>query len=154
MTGIDIHPAYIDHCRRAIARCGLGERVEVWLESVYDHRGGPYDAAYFSGSFMLLPDPVAALRHVRTLLAPMGRVYFTHTVERRRSRAIEAVKPLLRLVTTIDFGRVTYEDDFRGTLAAGGIDVEEHVILRPGRRRSAILVVGRARPSDDRSASS
>jgi len=154
VTGIDVDGAYLDHCRRAVARHGLADRVRVYLESVYDHRGGPYDAAYFSGSFMLLPDPVAALHHVRTLLAPAARVYFTHTVERRRSRAVEVVKPVLRLLTTIDFGRVTYEDDFRRTLAAGGIDLEEHATLHQGRRRSAMLVSGRARPSDDETPSS
>jgi SAM-dependent methyltransferase len=154
VTGIDVDRSYLDHCRRAVARRGLGDRVTVRLESVYDHRGGPYDAAYFSGSFMLLPDPVAALHHVSTLLTPTARVYFTHTVERRRSRTVEVVKPLLRVVTTIDFGRVTYEDDFRRTLAAAGIDLEEHVTLHAGRRRSAMLVSGRPRRSNGRDPSS
>jgi cyclopropane fatty-acyl-phospholipid synthase-like methyltransferase len=143
VTGIDVDIAYVDHCRRAVARRGLADRVVVRLESVYDHRGGPYDAAYFSGSFMLLPDPVTALRHVSTLLTPAGRIYFTHTVERRRSRTVEALKPLLRLVTTVDFGRVTYEADFRRTLAAGGIELENLETLREGSRRSAIIAVGK-----------
>ena len=105
--------------------------------------GGPYDAAYFSASFMLLPDPPAALRHVRSLLADGSPVYFTQTFEHARSRAVELVKPLLRLVTTIDFGRVTYEADFRRALAAGGLALEETETLHAGPRRSAILAVGR-----------
>src|SRR5262245_33065379 len=94
VTGIDVDVAYVGRCRQAVARRGLSDRVVVRLESVYDHRGGPYDVAYFSGSFMLLPDPVAALRHVSTLLTSSGRIYFTHTVERRRSRTLEVLKPL------------------------------------------------------------
>ena len=143
VTGIDVDADYVARCLRSVSACGLGDRAAVRLESVSDHRDGPYDAVYFSGSFMLLPDPVRALRHVRTLLAPGARIWFTQTIEHRSSRALEVVKPLLRLVTTIDFGRVTYEADFRRALAAGGVEVELLETLGPGRRRSAVLAVGR-----------
>jgi SAM-dependent methyltransferase len=146
ITGVDVDAAYVARCNRAVARGGLTNRIEARHESIYDHRGGPYDAAYFSASFMLLPDPPAALRHVRSLLADGSPVYFTQTFEHARSRAVELVKPLLRLVTTIDFGRVTYESDFRRALAAGGLNVEEMETLHASPRRSAILAVGRTRP--------
>ncbi len=144
VTGVDIDHAYVERCNRAVAARGLGDRVTACLESIYHHRGGPYDAAYFSASFMLLPDPSAALRHVRTLLTPTARMYFTQTFEHERSRTVERLKPLLRLVTTIDFGTVTYEPDFRGALAGGGIELEEIESLRTGPHRSAVLAVGRA----------
>ena len=143
VTGVDVDAAYVERCRRAVARRGLADRIEARLESVYDHRGGPYDAAYFSGSFMLLPDPPAALRHVAALLTPGSRIYFTQTFEHRRSRAVEITKPLLRLITTIDFGRVTYEADFQRGLATGGVELEERAILHAGRRRSSVLVAAR-----------
>src|SRR5262249_30494935 len=47
VTGIDVDAAYTAQCRQAVARRGLGDRVVVRLESVYDHHGGPYDVAYF-----------------------------------------------------------------------------------------------------------
>jgi SAM-dependent methyltransferase len=141
ITGVDVDAAYVECCRHAVQRRGLAERIEVRLESIYDHHGGPYDAAYFSGSFMLLPDPPRALRHVGSLLNPQGRMYFTQTVERRRSPTLEIVKPLLRVVTTIDFGRVTYEPAFRSALAAGGVALEELTTLHAGRRRDAVLAV-------------
>lgn len=143
VTGIDIDPAYIARCRAAVTAAGLGDRVEVRHESIYDHRGGPYDAVYFSASFMLLPDPQAALRHVIGLLVPGGRLFFTQTFEHRRSRVVEWVKPLLRRVTTIDFGRVTYEEDFRDALAAAAVVIDRFETLQPGARRSAVLVAAR-----------
>jgi len=143
VTGIDVDAAYVAQCRRAVERIGLSERVNVRLESVYDHRDGPYDAVYFSASFMLLPDPGAALRHVCQLLRPGGRIYFTQTFEHRRSRAAEIVKPLLRLVTSIDFGRVTYEPDFQAALAAGNVEQEEARWLDTGQRRASRFVVAR-----------
>jgi SAM-dependent methyltransferase len=142
VTGVDIDPAYVEACRRAIAAAGLVARIKARLESIYDHHGGPYDAVYFSASFMLLPDPAAALLHVRSLLAPGGRLYFTQTFEERRSAFVEWVKPLLRRLTSIDFGRVTYEDDFRAVLAAAGVAIEEMRTLHGGARRSGRLVVG------------
>lgn len=143
VVGVDIDAAYIDRCREAVRAAALADRVEPQLQSIYDHQAGPYDAVYFSASFMLLPDPVAGLRHVCSLLRPGGRVYFTQTFEHERSWLVDVVKPLLRLVTTIDFGRVTYEEDFKRTLATAGVEIEERVALHGGARRSAILVVAR-----------
>ena len=144
VTGLDIDRAYATACAREVARRGLDDHVETRLESVYRHQGGPYGAAYWSGSFMLLPDPPGALRHVGKLLAPGGHMYFTQTFEHERSRALEMLKPLLRMVTTIDFGRVTYEAAFRAALIDGGAVLEALVVLDPGQRRSAVLAVARA----------
>jgi SAM-dependent methyltransferase len=141
VTGIDIDTDYIERCREAVAARGLADRIDVRLESVYDHAGGPYDAAYFSGSFMLLPDPGTALEHVASLLAPEARVFFTQTFEHERSWWMERVKPLLRFVTSIDFGAVTYERDFLHALSAAGMSVESRETIHEGPSRSSVLVV-------------
>jgi ubiquinone/menaquinone biosynthesis C-methylase UbiE len=146
VTGVDIDADYVARCIRQVERHGLARHVEARVESIYDHRGGPYDAAYFSGSFMLLPDPPAAIGHVVSLLSPGGRLYFTQTFEHQRSPLLETVKPLLRRLTTIDFGRVTYEDDFRRALDAGGVAIDERVVLHAGPRRSALLLCARPLP--------
>ena len=143
IVGVDVDAAYVERCRRAIVRRGLGDRVTVRLESIDVHQGGPYDAVYFSGSFMLLPDPVGTLRHVRSLLSPDGPVFFTQTFEHRRSRAVELLKPLLRPLTGIDFGRVTYEPDFRRTLAEARFGLVEMETLHPGSQRAAVLAIAR-----------
>jgi hypothetical protein len=106
-------------------RDGLTGHVEVRLEPIQAHQGGPYDAAYFSGSFMLMPDPDAVLRHVRERLTEGGRVFFTQTFQRKRSPMLEWIKPRLRRVTTVDFGQVSYEASFFEQLKAGGWEVIE-----------------------------
>ncbi len=150
VVGVDIDSSYIDACTRAVADAGLSDRVAVRLESIYDHCAGPYDAVYFSASFMVLPDSVAALRHVVELLAPNGRVYFTQTLEHERSAAMERIKPLLRFFTSIDFGQVTYEDDLLRTIEAGGVDVLENRTLETKRKRSFHLIVGAPASRDRR----
>ncbi len=142
IVGIDVDPDYLTRCERAVRRAGLGG-VRPRLESVYDHRDGPYDAAYFSASLMLLPDPAAALRRVGGLLRPGGALYATQTFQRRRSRLAEQGKPLIRYVTTIEFGRVTYEDDFRACLADADVELAELHTMAATRRFAHQLAVAR-----------
>jgi SAM-dependent methyltransferase len=108
---------------------------------VYDYAGAGFDAAYFSASFMILPDPVGALEHVRTCLAPGGRVFFTQTFQDRPSPLVERMKPLLRTLTTVEFGQVTYEQDFLDTLRSARMRVVEHKTLTAKRSMSYRLVV-------------
>ncbi|WP_019593056.1 class I SAM-dependent methyltransferase [Thioalkalivibrio sp. ALM2T] len=145
VVGIDVDADYIARARHRVRDSGLQDRVELSQESVYDHQGGPYDAVYFSASFMLLPEPERALTHCSRMLKPDGRIYFTQTIQQRPARWLERLKPMLRRVTTIDFGRVTYEADFRAHIRSAGLELEEFTVLsRHGGRASCIAV---ARPS-------
>ena len=143
VTGIDIDAGYIRRARHRIAGTALEDQVELRRESVYDHQGGPYDAIYFSASFMLLPDPEAALRHCSRLLTQGGHFYFTQTIQQRPSRVLERLKPVLKAFTSIDFGRVTYEQDFRDQLAAAGLELEAFEILGHRGPRAFCLAVAR-----------
>lgn len=50
-----------------------------------------FDAAYFSGSLTLMPDPPAALRAAASMLKESGRVYVTQTFQNRRSRCVTSL---------------------------------------------------------------
>lgn len=125
ITGLDIDVDYLKRCEKVLARAGLSEHVTLRLESIYEHRGGPYDAVYFSASLPLLPEPVAALKHATTLLRPDRQVFFTQTFHHRKSAFMEKLKPMLHRFTTMHFGRVTYEEDFRRVLEEAGLELEE-----------------------------
>ncbi len=141
IVGLDIDREYLEQCESTIMRAGLAEYVTPCLSSVYDHHGGPYDVIYFSASLMLLPDPVEAMKHVAAQLGPSGQLYFTQTFHHRRSRLVAKVKPMLRHVTTIHFGRVTYEDDFRNALDDAGLELVELITLTGTRHASARLAI-------------
>lgn len=146
VTGIDIDADYLERARKRLSESTAGDCIEVRLESVHDHQGGPYDAIYFSASFMLLPDPVGALRHCTEMLAPGGRFYFTQTIHKRPVRWLEPLKPMLKRIISIDFGRVTYEESFRNELAAGGLELEEFITLAEHGNQAYCLAV--ARPAE------
>lgn len=152
IVGLDIDPHYLRRCRDGLLRAGLTGQVEPVYSSVYDHRGGPYDAVYFSASLMLLPDPAAAIAHVAQLVTPDGRVFATQTFQHRRSPILERVKPMFRHVTTIQFGRVTYEEEFRRAFAEAGVDLVELVTLRGRRHFSYRLAVARLCDDEERTA--
>lgn len=143
IVGLDIDPDYLRRCRTEVSRAGLSAQVRPVFSSVYDHQGGPYDAVYFSASLMLLPDPAAAIAHVAELLTPDGRLFATQTFHHRRSPLLERVKPMVRHVTTIHFGRVTYEEEFRLAFADAGVDLVELVTIGGTRHFSYRLAVAR-----------
>jgi len=145
ILGVDIDSDYIARCRQNLSKAGLERQVTARLESVYDHRGGPYDAIYFSSSFMLLPDPVRALRHVLPQLKSGGRIYFTQTFQEKKSTLVEKIKPMLHKVTTIHFGRVTYWHDFIATLEKAGAEVEEYDVLKDLKNATFRLVIAKPR---------
>lgn len=92
-------------------------------KSILDYAGGPYEAIYFSGSLMILPDPVQALNYVKGMLSESGKIYVTQTIETNRSPFVRLMKPLLKYFLTIDFGNVTYEDDVLGAFKATNLKV-------------------------------
>jgi cyclopropane fatty-acyl-phospholipid synthase-like methyltransferase len=142
VVGVDIDADYVRRCQAALWKAGLADQVRVYLQSIYDHHDGPYDAVYFSASFMLIPDPPAVLRHVRKLLTPGGKVYFTQTFEEKRDPLVEQIKPILHKLTTIDFGEVTYEEDFLRSVQEGGLVLEEMATLGRSGQRTFRLAVG------------
>ncbi len=145
ITGVDIDADYVRRARKAVETHDISAHVDAKLESVYDHTGGPYDAVCFAASFMLMPDPPAALEHVKTLLSDRGQIFFTQTFEERKSFLAERAKPLLKRVTTIDFGQVTYEREFLKVLDAGDLEVLELTTMGQRGRRTFRLAMTRPR---------
>jgi 2-polyprenyl-3-methyl-5-hydroxy-6-metoxy-1,4-benzoquinol methylase len=129
VTGIDYDKDYVQLCDKNIINEKLSKSVDVRHVSVYEYKGGPYDAAYFSGSLMIMPDPVAALTHVKKMLKPNGKIFITQTFETKKNWLLETTKPLLKFLTTIDFGNVTYEKDFLKSVEKANLKIIENVSL-------------------------
>lgn len=78
--------------------------------------GEKYDVIIFSSSFMIMPDRIKALDVAKACLNPNGSIFFLLTLETQKSNKtifIEKIKPYLKYLTTIEFGSITYENDFR-----------------------------------------
>lgn len=157
VVGVEYDAAYVVAARRALSQLAIPpssirvEQSDIHLyNSDYQER---YDCIYFSGSFMIIPHQVKALQHaMRMLKTPESKdkptLYFTQTFETSNyfGRWVKpTLKRLLRLLTTVDFGRVTFEREFREVLTAAGAEVVEMIEIHRGWSGSSRLVVARAK---------
>lgn len=151
VVGIDYNKFYVEAARASIAKENLERYVRVEFMSVYELASGNpfpiqkgdtatttttttatlFDAAYFSGSISLLPDPAAALRAASSVLKkPDGLVYVTQTYQIKRLPFLHITKPLLKFVTSVDFGQLIMEHEVEEKLwQDSGLSVLEHDVI-------------------------
>ncbi|WP_291323111.1 class I SAM-dependent methyltransferase [Desulfonatronospira sp.] len=119
ITGLDINKHYLEHCRKLIQAYSLQNQVEVLHQSVTSYspiHEGFFDYVFFGMSFMLMDDQKAVLERAKKWVKPDGEVIFFQTMFKNRSKFMEFIKPRLKFLTTVDFGKVTYENDFYALL--------------------------------------
>ena len=57
---------------------------------------------------MLMPDKVNALQVAKSILNKDGKIAFILTLNEKRNKPLEIIKPIIKKLTTIDFGEVVY----------------------------------------------
>lgn len=67
-----------------------------------------------------------ALKVAVSQVKPGGPIYITQTIQNTRSRFLEVVKPYLSLITTVDFGVVTYFPQFKKLIEDAGLTIVEN----------------------------
>lgn len=95
--------------------------------------GESFDVIIFGSSFMLMPNQHKALEIAKSKfifkigkLSPNGKLYFLLTLYNRKSivtKILDCVKPYLKYLTTVDFGKMTYDDQFEQILAQNKLRV-------------------------------
>lgn len=141
IVGVDINASYLQSCQRLIQEYRLQESIRVKQMSFYDLTDEMYDAIYFSSSFMLLPDQLKALHIAKQHLKPGGKIYFTQTLHTRRSYFQEILKPKLIYLTSIHFGKITYENDFFQLLSQAQLRVLESTTIKKWKSAKEELIV-------------
>ena len=133
ITGIDINKNYLNHCESLIKAYQLESYIEIYnksVESYFPPEKNYFDFVLFSMSFMLFEDQWLVLDHVKDWLKPSGKIVFFQTMFKEKSSLIDFIKPKLKYLTTIDFGKVTYEDDFFALLNAKNLSVSEDRLIK------------------------
>lgn len=129
IQGVDIDSSYVQHCKKNFEKLGLEKQCSVVCKSIFDLDlkqivGDEYDAVYFSGSISLMPDPDKALKIAKNLLKKGGKVYITQTYQLQNVPFLGFLKPLLKYLTTIDFGKLTFEKEINEIIQKSGLEVE------------------------------
>jgi alpha-N-acetylglucosaminidase len=89
-----------------------------------------FDYILFSMSFMLFEDQELVIDRVKRWLRPSGKVLFFQTMFRKRSPFIAFIKPKLKYLTTIDFGRITYDEEFYALLGRKNVSIDEDRLIK------------------------
>ena len=138
IIGIDYDEQYVQQAQKAIQEKDASNSIQVLSMSVYDveenwkelvSQVSPniltnfrdrdlLDAVYFSGSFSLLPHWEDALLQVSKLLKRQGgKIYITQTYQKEttvfpwQQWLLGWIKPMLKYLTTIDFGPLVMAKD-------------------------------------------
>jgi ubiquinone/menaquinone biosynthesis C-methylase UbiE len=133
ITGIDIDANYLKHCEELVRKHQLADSIDLChgaAESYRPPQKGCFDNVLFCLSFMLLRDQRAVLQRAREWLKPGGQLIFAQAIFRKRSRLVDLVKPKLKYLTTIDFGRAIYERDFFALLEESGLAIQVDRVLK------------------------
>jgi SAM-dependent methyltransferase len=138
VIGIDYNNFYINAAQTCIEEQNMTNKISVHAISIYDEEAlkkimasKKVDSVYFSGSFSLLPDPKGALAAILKVLKPKGEVYITQSYQKKYSPVMSRVKPLIKFVTTIDFGQLVTVKEIAELLSdVDGLEVKEHDVMR------------------------
>ncbi len=91
-----------------------------------------------------MPDPPEALRVASRLCKKNAPIYITQTFQLKPSPVMSVVKPLLKYLTTIDFGQLTTLERLDSIINEAGFRVERNVVIKDSvqnRWQSTRLVV-------------
>ena len=146
--GIDINTSYLKACQEKIDEMGAQTNVSVREQSIYDFEAEEkLDAVYFSASFMLLPDQQEALLTAMKSLKEGGVICFTQTFEVKPAPVMEKIKPLLKRITTVEFGVVTYLDAFVHLLSSVGLEVSHNQVMKKQGPREMRFIMAQCSPA-------
>lgn len=132
ITGIDISAAALRQCARNVKSHGLEDHVELHLASIEDFptAGMQFDYIFFSMSFMLLENQKMVLDRVRRMIARQSEIVFFQTMYDKRNPILDFIKPKLKYFSGIEFGPVSYEEDFFALLEDRRITVQKDHLLQ------------------------
>jgi len=133
ITGIDINASYLKHCHARIQTYNLGELITIshdCIETYTPPKSLSFDFIFFSMSFMLFENQQYVLTRVQRWLKPEGKLVFFQTMYHNRFILMEFIKPRLKYITSIDFGRVTYDSVFFSLLETENLTVLADILIR------------------------
>ena len=78
---------------------------------------------------MLLPDPSKALEIAKRNLEKHSesRISFVLTLNQNKNSLLSKIKPAIKRFTTVDFGKVVYEDDLLSLIDSAGLEVTKKI---------------------------
>ena len=77
-----------------------------------------------------MPNPILALNIVASMLKDDGLIYITQTFQKKGFPGLAYLKPLLKYLTTIDFGNLIYETELFELLKKSNMKIVSNEIIK------------------------
>jgi alpha-N-acetylglucosaminidase len=127
ITGVDINKVAINKFQNKINSNSLNGRINLMSGDIFTlDFGGKFDYVIFSESAPLLSDNYInnVVSHIKSnLLVPGGKIIFINNLMDNPQNITRFLKPKLKYITTIDFGRVLTKSDFDNLALANDMQV-------------------------------
>lgn len=145
IVGIDYNQLHADTANHAIKHKNMQSNMSVRCMSVYETNElncKKFDAACFSGSFSLLPDPILVLKHIsQHHVKSNGKMHIAQTFQSSVNnlpkscntishKLLYYIKPLIKCVTTIDFGYLIAQNDILVLHEKSGMEILHHDVIK------------------------
>ncbi len=118
VQGIDIDKVYIEKCLQRIKNEKLQSYVNIKLQDVMEYKveqEEKYDYIILSESAPLLSEIFLKkiVKHmIKDLLKHDGKIIFINNLTENSTPTMKKIKPLLKYISMIDFGRVLTKEEF------------------------------------------
>lgn len=139
IIGVDYNKFYVQAAEKAIADQNMSEYITVHTLDIYDeealqvimanHSIDKFNNVYFSGSFSLMHDPKEALVKVAKVLETKGKIYITQTYQKKTPPLMTYLKPMIKYVTTIDFGQLVTVEQVKQFFQVENLELEQHSVI-------------------------
>lgn len=123
---IDIDKDYLTMCQKNLATNHLDNLHAEFHDITKPLTGNQkFDFVYFSDCFPLLNDKKNALINAKNVLTNDGIIQLTMCIENRNyfTRFLNLVKPNLKYLLGVEFGTVTFRDDFEKLVSDSGLKI-------------------------------
>lgn len=118
IQGIDIDKAYVEKCKKRIQNEKLFGHIDIKLQDIFKYnveQEYKFDYIVFSESAPLLSTELIILivkYMIANLLKPNGKIIFINNLTENSTPIMRKIKPFLKYITMIDFGRVLTLNEF------------------------------------------
>lgn len=136
IQGIDIDKVYISKCLQRIKKENLESNINIQLQDVFKYKveeTDRFDYIILSESAPLLNEELLKniVQHmIKYLLKENGKIIFINNLTDKYTPTMEKIKPLLKYVSMIDFGRILTKKEFSELSKELKLNVEFNLIAK------------------------
>lgn len=114
IDGIDIDEEYIKSCKNEIKKNSLGKYVKAHIQNLLTYKLEQFDYVIFIQSYPVINNVLMKkmLKYLKNNLSKDVEIIFVHNLVENKNILRNYMKPRLKYITGVDFGKLETHDNF------------------------------------------